>query len=142
MTRQSELLGIPITGDYNSGHEGVEQYPLADFQLIFGELMQDETITEVGWQQYTPYFMDGDPCYFGIHGGPWVKPFSRKFDDEYEEDDYKYDGAYNDPRPHVKAFYEALHSGHFEHVLVELFGDHALVTVTRDEIRVEYYSHD
>lgn len=142
MTRQSELLGIPITGDYNSGQELADQYPLSDFQLVFGGLMNDPAIEEVGWHQYTPYFNDGDPCYFGIHGGPWVKPFGRKFEDEYEEDDYKYDGCWNDSRPHVKAFYEALHSGHFDHVLIELFGDHAFITVTRKEITVEYYEHD
>lgn len=34
------------------------------------------------------------------------------------------------------------HSGHFEAVLRESFGDHAIVTATRDGFQVEFYEHD
>jgi hypothetical protein len=34
------------------------------------------------------------------------------------------------------------HSGHFESVLRESFGDHAIITATRDGFQVELYEHD
>ncbi|MEU5976308.1 hypothetical protein [Streptomyces sp. NPDC047315] len=36
----------------------------------------------------------------------------------------------------------AIEGGQFEHVLLDAFGDHARVTVRRDGIQVESYSHD
>lgn len=37
---------------------------------------------------------------------------------------------------------KAIESGAFDDVLIEAFGDHAEVTVKKDGISVEFYSHD
>lgn len=46
--------------------------------------------------------------------------------------------AYDD----LYALSHAIGSGHYDDALYELFGDHARVTVTREKIVVEEYSHD
>jgi hypothetical protein len=40
------------------------------------------------------------------------------------------------------ALNEAIDSGAFDDVLLEKFGDHAMITVYRNRISVEYYEHD
>lgn len=42
----------------------------------------------------------------------------------------------------MKTLEKAVEGGEFDHVLFELFGDHAAVTVRRDGIEVESYDHD
>lgn len=39
-----------------------------DFPLLFTELFeQSKLINSLSWTQYTPYFMDGDECIFGVN---------------------------------------------------------------------------
>lgn len=45
-------------------------------------------------------------------------------------------------KPLIEAFSDAINRGAFEDVLLEAFGDHAVVTVSRDGITVDEYSHD
>jgi hypothetical protein len=53
-----------------------------------------------------------------------------------------YIGAHQATYDHARALNSALESGHYDHVLQELFGDHAIIQVNRDKISIEYYDHD
>lgn len=85
-------------------------------------------------------------------------------DDEYDEDDtYKlqigswsphpilggtpratgpYVGEYEDEWRAALALTEAIEGGEFDHALLELFGDHTEVSITRERIKVDQYDHD
>ncbi|MEH1056015.1 hypothetical protein V6U89_12475 [Micromonospora sp. CPCC 206171] len=119
-------------------------------------------MVEFGWQQYTPYFNDGEPCHFGIDR-LWVRTTADRPD--ADPDDLRV-GRYEDPHPtlgwrgweagrewpytgadepryeRVRALADALAEGGFDDVLLDAFGDHATVTVRRDGIAVQFYEHD
>lgn len=172
MTTQQNFLGIPINGDITKGDTRVEQKPIEELQPILQAVLDDPTIVEFGWRQYTPYFNDGEPCTFSAYG-VWVRTDAdRDVDDLYE---LELDGKHRSigDEPHVKvpvdgvgasngmkwvkgpyvgpdkarydrcqALRHAVDGGAFEHVLLDAFGDHANITVRRDGIDVEFYDHD
>lgn len=169
MTRKN-FLGIPIEGDITPGATRCEQKHIEEFQPILQAVLDDPSIIEFGWRQATPYFNDGDPCEFSVYGA-WARTTSdENVEDEYELDldgDHpslgRVEGIWGpDPeRPGRekrlgekftgpdRARYDrcqelrgAVECGAFEHVLLEAFGDHATITVRRDGIEVEFYSHD
>lgn len=173
MTDQTtNFLGIPVRGDITRGSEREKQRPLEEFQPILQAVLDDPTIVEFGWRQYTPYFNDGEPCNFGAHG-VWVRTDADEdVDDEYElELDGKHRSLGDEPYVKVpkdgvgasngwewkkgpyegpdKARYDrcqalrkAVEGGEFYDVLLGAFGDHANITVRRDGIEVEFYNHD
>jgi hypothetical protein len=157
------FLGIPVNGDIAKGDTRVEQKPIEELQPILQAVLDDPTIVEFGWRQYTPYFNDGEPCTFSAHG-TWVRTTD---DEDVDEDELemwghrslgKVPGDFNEQtrkwetRPYegpdearyhrCKALEGAVEGGHFEHVLLDSFGDHANITVRRDGIEVEFYDHD
>lgn len=167
MTTQKNFLGIPVEGDITPGATRVEQKPIEELQPILQAVLDDPTITEFGWRQYTPYFNDGDPCEFSAHG-LWVRTTDDKDADEDElemwghrtlgkvtttwvddpttnrrvPESETYEGPDRARYDRCKALEKAVEGGAFEVVLLEAFGDHAEVTVRRDGIEVEFYSHD
>lgn len=162
----TNFLGITINGDITRGSTRVEQRPIEELAPIMQAVLDDQAIAAFGWTQYTPYFNDGDPCEFGVHTC-WV----RTVDDDPDTNDrwdlemgsnhptlggrgYRYsstagtyvDTPYEGPDEarydRCLALSQAVEGGAFENVLLESFGDHAEVTVTRDGITVEVYDHD
>lgn len=53
-----------------------------------------------------------------------------------------YQGNHEASHARAKALAEALEGGAFDEVLLDAFGDHAKVRVTRERIEVEFYDHD
>lgn len=169
MTNKRNFLGIPVQGDITPGATRVEQKPIEELQPILQAVLDDPTIVEFGWRQYTPYFNDGDPCEFSAHG-TWVRTTA---DEDADEDELEmwghrslgkvsgsfvenpdnpsgskvwqttpYEGP-DEARYHrCKDLEKAIEGGTFEVVLLEAFGDHANITVRRDGIEVEFYDHD
>ena len=161
----SNFLGIPIQGDITKGANRVDQKPIEEFQPTLQAMLDDPTIIEFGWRQYTPYFNDGEPCEFSVYG-TWVRTDADKdVDDEYELEvgsshrtlgnrpyrenpdtgkweQQPYEGPDAARYDRCLALMSAVEGGSFEHVLLEAFGDHAVVTVRRDGIEVEFYDHD
>jgi hypothetical protein len=101
------------------------------------------------WRQYTPFFNDGDTCHFGANtdeidftlGGEEFEYVGRSDADplsKYGEDAIKTNpercAAVND----VLDFLDNFDSDDLE----TLFGDHAEITVSRDGVSVDEYSHD
>lgn len=164
---QKSFLGVAVVGDIQQAHRGVAQKPIEDLAPLFQAVLDDPLIAEFGWQQYTPYYNDGEACEFTI-STPWFR--TTQDDTASDEDDLQVDlehptlglveGHYQGAYPHVefvqtgytghheatllacKALSAAIASGAFDTVLQENFGDHASVTVRRDGIDVETYEHE
>jgi len=99
------------------------------------------------WNQYTPYFNDGDTCEFSantdypkINGNEdcslWGTEFFTWRPEKPANPDYNPEMAviYKDVRAFLKQFDDDM--------LEELFGDHKTITVTKDKVEVESYDHD
>lgn len=108
-------------------------------------------VKSVSWQQYTPYFNDGDACTFRAH----IDYFGVNGFDEYSEEgedgtidviaydyvnggrQYEYSKG-EEIHDSIKGFLKQLDSDDYK----TMFGDHAHVIVRKDEITVEEYEHD
>lgn len=161
MTSTRTFLGIPVDGDIIAAEKRTAQRPLKELTPIVQAVLDDPHVVEFGWRQYTPYFNDGDPCVFGAHG-TWLRTDADDPDADSEDldiefghpilNDHHYEGNERvqgelEPwRAELKRKADALGSaidgGAFDDVLLEAFGDHAEVTVKRDGITVDQYSHD
>lgn len=157
------FLGIPVEGDYTQGSARIDQKSIEEFQPILQAVLDDPSVIEFGWRQYTPYFNDGEPCTFSVYG-LWVRTTD---DEDGDEDDLEmwghrslgkvsghrdestgdwvkdpYEGPDEARFLRCKALEAAVEGGHFETVLLDAFGDHAAITVRRDGIQVDFYDHD
>lgn len=164
MTTTRNFLGIPVEGDITEGDKRADQRPIEELQPLLQAVLDESTITEFGWSQYTPYFNDGDACTFSVHS-LWVRTDADTDAELYDLDvDYGHPtlgkrpaaynretnareyGAYEGPdearHDRCHALDKAIQSGEFDDVLLDAFGDHAQVTVRRDGIQVDSYEHD
>lgn len=170
MTTDKNFLGMPVSGDITEDSTRTDQKPIEELAPLFQALLDDPTIVEFGWRQYTPYFNDGEPCEFSVHG-LWVRTTS-EVETENEHfgvhdlfvdyhlslGRYMYDYVgEGSERRYTRVGYEgpdearfdqcqelrrALESGAFDAVLLKTFGDHAMITVRSAGIEVEFYEHD
>jgi hypothetical protein len=104
-------------------------------------------IIALRWEQYTPYFNDGEPCEFDVYGFYFLDT-SASADKDGDEDGAFVD-AYtarhdSDPKQAARgATVEAFESRvKDEDVFRFVFGDHVRVTATPDGFEVEEYDHD
>jgi hypothetical protein len=72
-TVERTFFGIPVEGDIVFNDRRVTQRPIEDLQPLMQAVLDDPTIEWFGWRQYTPYFNDGEPCVFSVHGALAVK---------------------------------------------------------------------
>lgn len=103
----------------------------SEFPAILKPLFEKyPSVEKVRWNQYTPYFNDGDTCEFSAH-----------IDSLAINDDEMYDGS-DENADAADDFSTAL--GEIpEEMLKEIFGDHVEVIVNRDgTVETEEYSHD
>ncbi|MEV0470735.1 hypothetical protein [Streptomyces prunicolor] len=164
------FLGLPVSGELRGGSSRVEQKPVEELAPLLQALLDDPTIIEFGWTQYTPYFNDGEVCEFSANE-LWVRTTAETDTEDREYDDYDltlwdhpslgrekyeyvgegwnrqcipvaYEGQDEKRYYRVKALNEVITSGAYETALLDAFGDHALVTVRKDGIEVESYEHD
>lgn len=62
------FLGHAVDGDISHyGRKKVEQAQASEFIAAFDQLFQFPEVVAVRWEQYTPYFNDGDACEFTAH---------------------------------------------------------------------------
>jgi hypothetical protein len=110
-------------------------------------------VTGVRWSQYTPYFMDGDPCVFGKNEFRVQTEGSRaaaRAGQEPKEDDPEYDEdgfleTYTQlPDPFLNEDVKALEAtfDNSDELFEIAFGDHVEVTVTKDGFEVTECEHD
>ncbi|GAA1526483.1 hypothetical protein GCM10009827_049100 [Dactylosporangium maewongense] len=159
------FLGIPVDGTIIRPAPTVQQRPLSDLEPLIRALLADDAIVEFGWTQYTPYYNDGDPCVFSVDT-PWFRtPEDPALEPQLTHQLRLEDGqhpslgrrqgkwvngqrysAYTGPDEErydrARALTDAFESEAFNQVLLDAFGDHAHITVRRDGITVDSYSHD
>lgn len=146
----STFLGIPIEGEIWRG-DRVPQLPLEALAPLLQAVLDDETITRFGWSQFTPRYDDGDICLFRASDF-----WARTINDVDEADRADEDDSWKFPlvghptlnsdvpgfdRERLRRCWDlekAIHSGKFNDVLLEAFGDCAAVTVQRSGIAVEF----
>lgn len=100
-------------GDYEDGFSTMESYAYA-------------------------YYSDEAKKFYG-------KPASRTYNREtrkYDTADDAIDGEYPEMIHQADKVLSMIDSGAFNDSLLEMFGDHATVTLRRDKIEVEFYEHD
>lgn len=168
---RTNFLGIPVEGDIDKGSKRTPQRPIEELEPLIRAVLDDPTMKAFGWQQYTPYFNDGDPCTFRVNGAWFLTaddPDVGDVEDFYTfELDYTdhpslgkletewagswpnrevvsetYQGPDEERYRRTKALSDAIIGGAFEDVLLEAFGDHAEVKVTASGITVDSYHHD
>jgi hypothetical protein len=110
-------------------------------------LLDELQIDSFSWTQYTPYFNDGDACYFSVRS-----EYGLTIDGESSEDYYirtwnltpEVDAENERKRPMAEKFKRVTEflNQFDEDDMLFMFDDHVEVTVTRDDITTEEYSHD
>ena len=111
------------------------------FKEVFEKYPEIESIK---WQQYTPYFNDGDECIFRVCdttvtvAGKEIEGYISKWAMEYDKEleDFLYLNSV------LTLINKTVASGSFEDVLKEMFGEHSEITVTKEGIQVEEYDHE
>ena len=122
-------------------------------------------VKAVRWNQYTPYFNDGEECTFSVndvHAQFEDTPYDSN-EDEYGEEGFetafsaswrlseeKYGGDDFDREKMVKRsdilgverLERALQSEGMEELLRSVFGDHVQVTITPKKVAIEEYEHE
>lgn len=128
-------------------------------------------ITALKWTQYTPYFNDGDECVFGVNDVYFTNAPADELENvtawgEYEGEDEsvwvsqniahvlnsgsKY---YQEEAAKIRAaggvdedscnfIDKMISSNEMEEIMKEMFGDHVVITATRDGFEVTDYEHD
>ena len=116
----------------------------ASFKEFFEQYPE---VKSLSWTQYTPYFNDGDACYFSYNDLIW-HPCILEIDGEeveYQEpgdedcewwETIRGQAAYGD----IEELGNLLSS--LEDSLKGIFGDHAKVVATKDGFEIEEYYHD
>lgn len=163
------FLGIPVEGDITTSYRSnVTQRPVEEFGPILQRVLDEVPDVEVKWNQYTPYFNDGDPCEFSVGDASFKIPgVTDDSSDDWGREGYMdasdpvIKGGPEEKYEHGKGYFKtgrefpahpgaeaiaelskAIGGGAFENVLLDAFGDHAVIAVTKDKIDVEYYEHD
>lgn len=95
------------------------------------------------WNQYTPYFNDGEECTFGVND-VYLRFKGASEDDGENEDGFKSSWDCEDGSEEETACDEfgKLVRDMAGDDLKELYGDHVEVTATREGFTVEGYHHD
>lgn len=113
-------------------------------------------VASVQWEQYTPYFNDGETCYFGVRE---LEAKDADGEDAFAyfketEEQYKYlEGGYvsmpalrsaTDAEEALERDFGGLSSlvEGLEDLLEGIFGDHATVTATASGFEVDECEHD
>lgn len=95
-------------------------------------------LTSYSWIAYTPYFNDGDTCYFNSHhNDDWSFQINDETFGDLENRD-KDDCWQAMVFDRVNDILNAMP----DEFLQELFGDHVRMVVTKDKIDTEHYEHD
>jgi hypothetical protein len=67
-----KFLGLDIVGELIPSKQFKDQRPIEELAPLIQALIDEPEITEFGWEQYTPYFNDGDELVFGT-GRFWAR---------------------------------------------------------------------
>ena len=132
------------------------------FESSFKKIFEDNpNLESFSWSQYTPYFNDGDTCYFSAHtdyiyvndelvdDSDWYHSINIKSYGKYNSVTKKFEGRVEEPNPNfdakmsesVNQIVQILNLFDDDFYLQQ-FGDHMHVKVTRDGIHTSECDHD
>lgn len=105
-----------------------------EFPKLFAEFFEKSNkLDSFSWDQYTPYFNDGDSCHFCVH------EISRIND----EDIYDLEEDLSPELDEIINQIQEILNSIPDEFMEDLFGDHTTVTVKRDgTIKTEQCEHD
>lgn len=99
------------------------------------------SIASIRWTQYTPYFNDGEPCVFSVNSAEFILNGEDEWHDTWGDWDATLKKSVKTP------LHEAI--GRFSNeietlgsAMLHIFGDHKIITCTREEIAVDEYDHE
>ncbi len=118
-------------------------------------------VKSFGWNQYTPYFNDGETCefsanidYIQINGEPvdesdWINETKITNYGTWNREKREYEGRTEVPNldydPELAAASDEIReflSNFDEDFFMSQFGDHAEVTITAEGVSIDEYEHD
>jgi hypothetical protein len=119
------------------------------------------TLESFGWNQYTPYFNDGDATIFSVNTdyisindeyvdeAKWISEVNVINWGNYDRVNKTYVGRVEEPNPDYDPVLAAASNeivdflGRFDNdFYLSKFGDHAEITVTKSEIKISDHDHD
>lgn len=136
-----------------------------------GQTLLQECFTEIfnqypdlkyfSWTQYTPYFNDGDTCYFGVNEIEYINGYSAWYENEDNDEDFvnlfevdkhesgeyhwqlKKNGEYASLGNKIEDELNSVINAIPDEIMQQVYGDHVKVVVSRTETKVEDYDdHD
>src|SRR5688500_4573732 len=127
--KENEFLGRKIIGEVSHyGERSVEQHNPRKFLATLLEVMYNANVEAVRWEQYTPYFNDGEACVFYPTEPRFKIAGMEKEGDWYDNYLSTYEIEDEDLKEQLEKFSTVLESGHHYSILNEKFGDPAQVT--------------
>jgi hypothetical protein len=107
------------------------------------------TLKAFRWVQYTPYFNDGDPCYFAVQDYDFgvrldgMAEFAGEYVDDLSDADQEIIDINASLIDQIEAVVQEFLGSIDDQVLFQMFGDHVEVTVNRDgRIETGEYEHE
>lgn len=145
-----QLNGRRVCGDIQESQCFKPQYPKFEFSAALDDVLDSGLVDAVRWSQYTPYFNDGEPCVFGANDPDFRlteagRLAARLTSSHRSDDDGFYDSYILKELPIKKAldaFSACVTHGNHDALLSETFGDHAVVTATKEKFVVDNYEHE
>lgn len=135
-----------VVASYNAAREALSKITKEQVAALFLPFFEaNPKIDAVKWSQYTPYFMDGDPCVFGVNE---ISLVSKELFTEEDADSYHGENtvAEWDADEQYKPLFDAaneIRNPLPNELLQDVFGDHAEITINRDgTFEVDECSHD
>lgn len=134
------------------------------FKIAFEAFVTDffklvPSVKRVVWTQFTPYFNDGDACYFRVND-PTFYNFTMDENEDYRDEEDLQEGQYaldswecstyntehetygiSDSEFQVIKFLIHVINNN-ETFFEEIYGDHTEITLTSDGIKIEECEHD
>lgn len=157
-------FGRKVEGEILTAETLPEQADPQEFLDALDRLLDIPEVEAVRWDQYTPYWNDGEPCVFST-GNLLIKieVAEESDEDDYEEysdgfrsnysldlGKYSYSSGSREfiPNPDredlalaFNNFAQNLGKKHYL-FLQKSFGDHAEVTATKEGFSIEFYEHE
>jgi hypothetical protein len=157
MTKFEELSGRPIRGEIRpTEHDLPKQDDPRKVIEALDALLDLPGVISYKWTQYTPYWMDGEPCEFwtltdyraGVklefgdpEGGESEDGFYTSYNLRYKDELNGHEIS-EELKNALRAIEGKISNSHHFVWLKETFGDHASVIATKDGFEVEFYDHD
>lgn len=119
------------------------------FEAAAKELFEKyPSLDSFGWEQYTPHFNDGDPCYFSVHGDEDISMNGITYWDlEYDQEagQTKFDSVeewkdFEDPEAVLDEIGSLIHA--VDQDCLERYGEGRVVVSRDGTVECDYVDHD